>query len=335
MRALTLTRAARIVSVLALSVGVGGRADAQADPARALLRQGIADRRARRDEEALAAFLRAYALSPDDATLAQVGLAEQALGRWVEAERHLSDALAGEHPWVRRHGSTLRAALSQVRAQLGSLQLEGSPEGAAVQVDGVAAGGLPATTLRVRAGTVVVRVEAPGHHPIERRVSVEAGAHVREAFRLVPIAPEAPPAPPPAVAPPVVAPPVVAVAPPPPPVFVRTRPRAGLAVLGVGVASLATGVTLAVLSAADVEALRARCAAEDDPGTAGVECARGLGAEDLQSRASLLRDLSVAGFVLGGAAVVAGFVWWWVGGATARPAALRPGPGGATLGWTF
>jgi hypothetical protein len=153
---------------------------------------------------------------------------------------------------VRRHAATLRAALSLVRAQLGSLRLEGSPEGAAVRIDGDPAGALPSPALRVRAGTVVVRVEAPGHHPIERRVSVEAGASVREEFRLVAVAP----APPPAPAPPVLAPPPPVLAPPPPvlapppPVLARTRPWAGLAVLGVGVASLATGATLAVLSAA-------------------------------------------------------------------------------------
>jgi hypothetical protein len=250
LRALTPARAARLLVAVALCVG--RLAAAQPDPARAMLRQGIADRRAHRDEDALAAFTRAYALAPDDATLAQVGLAEQALGRWVEAERHLSDALAGDHPWVRRHAATLRAALSLVRAQLGSLRLEGSPEGAAVRIDGDPAGALPSPALRVRAGTVVVRVEAPGHHPIERRVSVEAGASVREEFRLVAVAP----APPPAPAPPVLAPPPPVLAPPPPvlapppPVLARTRPWAGLAVLGVGVASLATGATLAVLSAA-------------------------------------------------------------------------------------
>jgi hypothetical protein len=126
----------------------------------------------------------------------------------------------------------------------------------------------------------------------------------------------------------VVPPPVV-------PLLARPRPWGGIAVLGVGAATIATGVTLAALSAADVDALRARCAPEDDPTTPGVECARGRGGEDLQARASLLRDLSVAGFAVGGAAVVAGFVWWWFGGGHARAVALRPLPGGATLGWSF
>ena len=55
----------------------------------------------------------------------------------------------------------------------------------------------------------------------------------------------------------------------------------------------------------------------------------------IRGRASLQRDLSVVGFAVGGAAVLAGFVWWWFGGGPARSVALRPLPGGATLGWSF
>ena len=113
--------------------------------------------------------------------------------------------------------------MSRVRAQLGSLRLEDSPEGAAVRIDGNPAGALPSTTpLRVRAGTVVVRVEAPGHQPIERRVSVEAGASVREEFRPVAVAPAPPPLPAP---PPPVLPPPPPVPPPPPPRSPPPPPR--------------------------------------------------------------------------------------------------------------
>ena len=86
-------------------------AAAQETPATALLREGIELRRAGRDAEALARFERAHAVEPSPRTLAQMGLAEQALGRWVRAEAHLRAALAPrDDAWIERNRAALDAA---------------------------------------------------------------------------------------------------------------------------------------------------------------------------------------------------------------------------------
>lgn len=53
--------------------------------------EGLALRQQSRDAEALAVFERAYAQHREPCLLAQVGFAEQALGRWRLAEEHLRE----------------------------------------------------------------------------------------------------------------------------------------------------------------------------------------------------------------------------------------------------
>src|ERR1700755_329211 len=52
----------------------------------ALLHEGVSLRRQGRDEEALEVFRRAHAEAPTPRTSAQMALAAQAVGNWVEAE---------------------------------------------------------------------------------------------------------------------------------------------------------------------------------------------------------------------------------------------------------
>lgn len=319
---------------LALVVALAA-APAVAQPADAptLLREGFAARRAHRDADALRAFAAAWALSPVPSTLAQVALAEQALGRWVDAERHLREALAADDPWVVRNRTVLRDALAVVDGHLGSLAVEGGPDGAAVRVDDHPVGTLPlAAPLRVPAGTVVLRVDAPGHHPVERRLTVAPRASLREEVALVA---EAPPPPPPVVAPvatPVVAPapaPIV-VAPPP----AAPSPVAPWVVVGAGGALLAGAAVFTALQADAVDSLRVRCANGDDAATAAVECAPDATARDLHDRAELYRDLSIASLSVGAAAAVGGLVWALVA-RPSRSVTVRATRGGALVGWSF
>ena len=82
----------------ALSAPLAGapRAALAADEsdAAALIERGLILRQAQRDAEALALFEKAQALAPSPRGQAQVALAQQALGRWVLAERNLRAALA-------------------------------------------------------------------------------------------------------------------------------------------------------------------------------------------------------------------------------------------------
>src|SRR5580704_12825575 len=67
----------------------------------ALIAEGIALREQGRDREALELFVRAAALAASPRATAQIGLAQQALGHWVEAEAGLRTALEqGTDPWI-------------------------------------------------------------------------------------------------------------------------------------------------------------------------------------------------------------------------------------------
>ncbi len=151
-----------------------------------LVRQGIELRRAHNDQAALEVFRSAYEISPSPRLQAQIGLAEQAVGQWIDAERDLSGALqAARDPWVARNTRTLRAAATAVEKHLGSLEVVGSPAGALVRVDGREVGNLPlAIPARVTAGEVLVSVSAPGYVELNRKLGVAVGGLTREIFTL-------------------------------------------------------------------------------------------------------------------------------------------------------
>jgi hypothetical protein len=164
--------------------GAGDATGAAAD-ADALVKQGIDLRRAGKDDEALKAFKRAQSLRPTPRGRAQAGFAEQALGQWVAAEADVAGALAvSDDPWIARNRQTLEDALKVVRRHIGQLVILGSPEGARVTVDDREVGTLPlAEPLHVATGEVLVKVEAPGHESIARKVTVSAGL-ARETINL-------------------------------------------------------------------------------------------------------------------------------------------------------
>ncbi len=121
--------------------------------------------------------------------LGAMGLCEHSGARWIEAETHLSDALAMEaDPWVRRNRSSLQSALEDARRHLGRLQLDCNIEGARVRIDGRPVGRLPwAEALRLPAGVVDVEVRAANHQPWRHPVEVIAGGTAREVVRLAPM----------------------------------------------------------------------------------------------------------------------------------------------------
>jgi hypothetical protein len=84
-----------------------------------LLRRGVALRREHRNEEALAVFQRAVALSATPPVLAQRGLAEEALSLWLDAARDLDAALAAQDdPWIVKNDAPLKRARSVVGQHL-------------------------------------------------------------------------------------------------------------------------------------------------------------------------------------------------------------------------
>jgi hypothetical protein len=163
------------------------QADGETD---ALVHEGVELRRSSRDAEALAVFERALAIDGSPRTRAQVGLAEQALGLWVEAERDLDAAIAeGNGAWFDQHASALRAAEDTVRAHLASLRLTSNVVGAEVRVNRVVAGVTPiAAPLRVVAGAAVVEVRAPHFAPRTVALQLAPGSSANEVIDLEPLA---------------------------------------------------------------------------------------------------------------------------------------------------
>jgi hypothetical protein len=152
----------------------------------ALMRRGLDLRQKGQDEAALQEFRRAYELSKTGHALAQIALAEQALGRWLEAESHLIEALTLRESWIGKNKKHLDQALNDIQGHLGSLELPGEAKAGTVKVDGVQMATLPLTApLRVPAGSVALEVQAPGYLPIIRNVVVPARGLAREHLTFV------------------------------------------------------------------------------------------------------------------------------------------------------
>lgn len=126
--------------------------------------------------------------------LAQVALAEQAVGRFVLAEAHLTTALQMQaDPWIASRLPQLQQALASIQAQLGTLEIVGGVAGAELYIDGELRGRLPdVARSRVRAGSVTLELRAAGYLPVQRQVQVAAGGSWRETVAMVAVQTGAP-----------------------------------------------------------------------------------------------------------------------------------------------
>lgn len=169
----------RFLFVLAASwLALVSLASAQDDEA--LWHQGVELRRQGRDAEALATFEQAHMESGSRRALAQVALAEQALGRWGAAARHLDEVLADPDAWVDEHRSTLTQARAEIAPRVGQLEVLVNRAGAQIVIDGTLAGTSPLPgPVPASAGTVSIRVLLDGAVVAERSATVTAGALAR------------------------------------------------------------------------------------------------------------------------------------------------------------
>jgi hypothetical protein len=162
-------------------------AGAQTLDVNALVHQGVELRRSRRDLEALEVFQQAWEASHAPRVMAQIGFAELALGRWVDAEAHLIEAhSAATDPWIAEHRDLLEDAMRDVGQHVGSLDVHGNVAGAEVRVEGRRVGALPfARPVRVAAGTTTLEVGAPGYLPVRRSIVVTPTSLTRETVTLL------------------------------------------------------------------------------------------------------------------------------------------------------
>jgi hypothetical protein len=185
---------------------------AAAEDVESMIRQGVELRRQGKDLDALALFRSAVAIQRAPHAVAQLALAEQALGLWPEADADFKEALtATGDPWIRKNRQTLEKAQKVVADHVGSLVVWGTPDGTELVINGEVVGKLPQThELRLPAGSVQLTARAPGYVETTRAIQIGGGALLREHVVLA-AAPKANEIS--LAAPPVAPPPVVVVAP--------------------------------------------------------------------------------------------------------------------------
>jgi len=298
-----------IVGVVMLSL-TGARAADPVTEADELIKQGFQLRLQGKTAEALEVFKKAHAISPSGKTLGQLGVAEAALRRWVDAEAHLREALARhDSPWteVPKNREMLEKTLADVQKQIARVRLAGTP-GAEVFVEGKSVGGLPMSEpLHVAAGNVRLRATAAGRMPVEKDMTVRGGEETVASLELPIAAPAAPPAPAPAA--------LLAAAPTPEHRRPAWRTWTGAALGAAGLAAAGTGIAWLIVDG------RPTC---DAP---------------LGSVCQNLYDTKTQGWLavgIGGAAAVAGAtLLLWPGRDSTTRVGLNIGPSSLTLTGRF
>ncbi|MBL8685828.1 MAG: PEGA domain-containing protein [Myxococcales bacterium] len=154
-----------------------------------LVRRGVAERSAGRDEAALALFQQAWEQGHSPVALAQIAVTEQSLGRWLLAERHLREALASaEHPYIQRNRAALEEAYATIRRRVGTLVVVSNVPSATVWIDGEpvasASASERAEPLRLLVGSHRLEVRAEGYFTVSRPIEITPDVPAREEATL-------------------------------------------------------------------------------------------------------------------------------------------------------
>ncbi len=165
------------------------RAEAESSDVESLVRHGVAFRPDRKHREALDVFRRAAAIERTPHVLGQMGLAEQALWLWVEADADLHEAIAkSDDAWIRKNHATLEDALKVISRHVGGLIVGGNPKGAEILINGRVAGTLPTEPpLRLLVGSATLTVRARGYEDVNRTIEVRADGEISEQVELAPV----------------------------------------------------------------------------------------------------------------------------------------------------
>lgn len=179
-----------IAAVTATTVAAHAQTAEDQQRADRLLDEGVALRQRGDDDGALTRFRQAYELTRAPRALAQVALAEQAIGDWINADRDLRAALATTgDAWIERNRPPLQGALQQIAHRIGTIDVRVNVPGAELWVDGSRIGTLPLSEpARVAAGAVMLEVRAEGYATLRRSVEVRGESLARETFNLVRVA---------------------------------------------------------------------------------------------------------------------------------------------------
>ncbi len=166
-----------VAAVLSVTL-VESTVRAEDDP-EVLIREGVSLRRSGDDAKAYGYIKRAYEISHTPRTTAQLGLVEQALGRFLDSQQHLSEALDGNDAWVDQNRAVLEKSRESVRQHLGKIELHGLPAGAVVGISGQPPIPVPKDgVLWVPPGMVKLALSAPDHTSVSKEAVASAGMSV-------------------------------------------------------------------------------------------------------------------------------------------------------------
>ncbi len=139
-------------------------------------------------ERALAEFQKAYEILPNPHVLVNIAQIQAALNHPADTIETLDKALADSSalsPQEVEQANTLRA---REAPKVAELSVRTNVDGAQLEVDNVAQGGLPRQApLRVGSGQHLVAVYASGHAPMRKLVTVAGGTKESIDFQLVTI----------------------------------------------------------------------------------------------------------------------------------------------------
>ena len=152
----------------------------------AVIARGVALRKEGDDQAARELFLKVYERSHSARAVGQLGLAEQALGRWEEAESHLREALRSPNDsWVKKNHDALSRDMLLIQAHIARVEIVGDPEGAEILVAGRSVGKLPLSgPVSTSAGSVDIEARAPGYQHEMRTLTLSGGQYQRLVMRL-------------------------------------------------------------------------------------------------------------------------------------------------------
>ncbi|MEO6574573.1 MAG: PEGA domain-containing protein [Polyangiaceae bacterium] len=290
----------RVTACLSLAIFLAAApALADGSDAESIIAHGVELREQGHDDQALAEFRRAFALAPSARARAQIALAEQALGLWVNAEIDLLEATKDKSdPWIAKNRAALTQSLAVIQQHLGSLEIRGGSAGGEVFVDGASVGALPmATGKRVEAGTRNVEVRAKGFYTASRVVTVPPAGIARETIELRPQLASGPDGQAPGA---IGAAPVKSEEPKSTSNVQRTL---GWVFLGAGAAVVVTGIVGQLLRQSAISAYNAD---RSCPGLGSPT--QPPGCDGNVSAASTWQTVSIVGFAAGGALSVSGVI---------------------------
>ncbi len=147
-----------------------------------------------RHDEARARFEDGWTRCHLPRTLARLGLTEAALGRWLDADAHVREALrTPDDAWIRANAPALHRELARIADHLGTLLVTGRGARGEVRINGQTVAPWPMESeVRALVGTATVEVTAAGYVSATRVLRIEPGVLTREEVALVPRAPAEP-----------------------------------------------------------------------------------------------------------------------------------------------